>query len=229
MAANLGAHVGLFEEGGTTILIANVVVWLLLAIPVTGQGSFAETPVDQSAFATAAKAIAPIYAPAGFATWQTSGAIVTGFLAKEVVVSTMGQVYDADAEAGEAEAVEAVPTFLEDIQSTVVSFVNATWDSIRAIPGVLGINLLDEKAEEEPTALMTAVHDGFDASSGGLGALAALSFMVFVLLYSPCVAAIGAERQEIGAKWTAFSVVGQFALAWVAATLIFQVGRLFVH
>ncbi len=220
---------GFLKKAGTTILIANVVVWLLLAIPVTGQGSFAETPMDQSAFAAAAKTIAPIYAPAGFATWQTSGAIVTGFLAKEVVVSTMGQIYGANAEAGEAEEVEAVPTFLEDIQSTVVSFVNATWDSIRSIPGVLGINLLGEQAEEEPTALMTGVHDGFNASSGGLGALAGLGFMVFVLLYTPCVAAIGTERQEIGSKWTAFSVVGQFALAWVAATLIFQIGRLFVH
>jgi ferrous iron transport protein B len=220
---------GFLKKAGTTILIANVVVWLLLAIPVTGQGSFAETPMDQSAFAAAAKTIAPIYAPAGFATWQTSGAIVTGFLAKEVVVSTMGQIYGANAGAGEAEEVEAVPTFLEDIQSTVVSFVNATWDSIRSIPGVLGINLLGAEAEEEPTALMTGVHDGFNASSGGLGALAGLGFMVFVLLYTPCVAAIGTERQEIGSKWTAFSVVGQFALAWVAATLIFQIGRLFVH
>ncbi len=220
---------GFLKKAGTTILIANVVVWLLLAIPVTGQVSFAETPMDQSAFAAAAKTIAPIYAPAGFATWQTSGAIVTGFLAKEVVVSTMGQIYGASAGAGEAEEVEAVPTFLEDIQSTVVSFVNATWDSIRSIPGVLGINLLGEQAEEEPTALMTGVHDGFNASSGGLGALAGLGFMVFVLLYTPCVAAIGTERQEIGANWTAFSVVGQFALAWVAATLIFQIGRLFVH
>lgn len=220
---------GFLKKASTTILVANVVVWLLLAIPVTGQGNFAETPVDQSAFASAAKVIAPIYAPAGFATWQTSGAVVTGFLAKEVVVSTMGQVYGADAKAGAAEEAVAVPTFLEDIQSTVVSFVNATWDSIRAIPGVIGINLLGEAAQEEPTALMTSVHGGFDASSGGLGALAALGFMVFVLLYTPCVAAIGAERQEIGAKWTAFSVVGQFALAWVAATLIFQIGRLFVH
>jgi ferrous iron transport protein B len=128
-----------------------------------------------------------------------------------------------------AQAAEAVPTFLEDIQTTVVSFVSATWNSIRAIPGVIGVNLLGGEAAEEPTALMSAVQSGFDASSTGLGALAALAFMTFVLLYTPCVAAIATERQEIGSKWTTFSVVGQFGLAWVAATLIFQIGRLFVH
>ena len=222
---------GFLRKAGTTILAANVVVWLLLAIPVTGQGSFAQTPVDQSAFAAAARVIAPIYAPAGFSSWQTSGALMTGFLAKEVVVSTMGQVYGTEAvsEATGAQAAEVVPTFLEDIQTTVMSFVSATWNSIRAIPGVIGVNLLGGEAAEEPTALMNAVQSGFDASSTGLGALAALAFMTFVLLYTPCVAAIATERQEIGSKWTTFSVVGQFGLAWVAATLIFQVGRLFVH
>ena len=222
---------GFLHKAGTTILAANVVVWLLLAIPVTGQGSFAQTPVDQSAFAAAARVIAPIYAPAGFSSWQTSGALMTGFLAKEVVVSTMGQVYGTEAvsQAAGAPAAEAVPTFLEDIQTTVVSFVSATWNSIRAIPGVIGVNLLGGEAAEEPTALMSAVQSGFNASSTGLGALAALAFMTFVLLYTPCIAAIATERQEIGSKWTAFSVVGQFGLAWVAATLIFQVGRLFVH
>ena len=225
---------GFLHKAGTTILAANVVVWLLLAIPVTGQGSFAQASVDQSAFAAAARIIAPIYAPAGFATWQTSGALMTGFLAKEVVVSTMGQVYgteaqSAGAEAGAEAAGEPVPSFLEDIQTTLVSFVTATWDSIRSIPRVVGINLLGEQAEAEPTALMTAVRTGFDSSSVGYGALAALAFMAFVLLYTPCIAAIATERHEIGLKWTAFSVVGQFALAWAAATLIFQVGRLFVH
>ena len=222
---------GFLHKAGTTILAANVVVWLLLAIPVTGQGSFAQTPVDQSAFAAAARVIAPIYAPAGFSSWQTSGALMTGFLAKEVVVSTMGQVYGAEgvSQAAGAQAAKAVPTFLEDIQTTVVSFVSATWNSIRAIPGVIGVNLLGGEAAEEPTALMSAVQSGFDASSTGLGALAALAFMTFVLLYTPCIAAIATERQEIGSKWTTFSVVGQFGLAWVAATLIFQVGRLFVH
>ena len=50
--------------------------------------------------------------------------------------------------------------------------------------------------------------------------------MVFTLLYTPCVVAVAAMRQELGAKWAWFSVIGQFVLAWVVALLIFQGGIL---
>ena len=58
------------------------------------------------------------------------------------------------------------------------------------------------------------------------GALAALSFMVFVLIYTPCMVALSAERHELGAKWMWISVLGQLLLAWVLAFLIFQGGIL---
>jgi ferrous iron transport protein B len=73
---------------------------------------------------------------------------------------------------------------------------------------------------------MTAIQSSFEESSGGYGALAAFAFMVFVLLYTPCVVAVAAERQELGTKWMWVSIIGQFALAWLAAFIIFQGGKL---
>jgi ferrous iron transport protein B len=58
--------------------------------------------------------------------------------------------------------------------------------------------------------------------------LAAVAFMVFVLLYTPCMVAVAAMRQELGTKWMWFSIVGQFVIAWIAAFTVFQVGLLLV-
>ena len=55
----------------------------------------------------------------------------------------------------------------------------------------------------------------------------ALSFMVFVLLYFPCVATIGTLKRETNGKWAAFTVVHSLVLAWVAAFLVFRIVSLF--
>ena len=65
----------------------------------------------------------------------------------------------------------------------------------------------------------------FVATSGGYGALAGLAFMVFVLLYTPCMAAVAAAKHELGTKWMWVSVLGQFAIAWLVALLVFQGGK----
>jgi len=211
------------KKAWTIIMATSIILWFLMAIPVRGEGSFAETDVDHSAFATVNQVIAPVFQPLGFGNWEASSALLTGFVAKEVVVSTMSQVYAV--EEGE-ESAEAVPTFFEDVGEILTSFVGATVDTVKSLPLIVGINLFEEEAEDEPTALMGAIQDGFDASSGGHGALAALAFMVFVLIYTPCMVAVAAERQELGMNWTWLSVLGQLALAWLMALIVFQGGKL---
>ncbi len=208
----------------TTIMAVSVILWLLMAIPAKGEGSFAETDVDKSAFATASQVIAPAFQPLGFGSWEASSALVTGFVAKEVVVSTMSQVYAV--EEGEAEEEGATPTFFEDIGEIVTSFIGATVDTVKSLPLIVGVNLFEEEEEEELTALMAAVQDNFNETSNGHGMLAALAFMVFVLIYTPCMVAVAAEAQELGIKWTLVSVFGQLALAWLMAFLVFQGGQL---
>jgi ferrous iron transport protein B len=99
-------------------------------------------------------------------------------------------------------------------------------DTLKAIPLIVGINLFEGEEEQAADGLALAIDKSFDASSGGHGGLAAQAFMVFVLLYTPCVAAVSAMRQEFGNRWMWFSVVGQFVVAWLAAMLVFQGGLL---
>lgn len=209
------------KKAWTVIMATSIVIWLLIAIPVGG-GSFADTDLDQSGFASLSKVAAPAFAPLGFGSWEASGALVTGFVAKEVVVSTMAQIYHVEEVEEEAEPT----TFVDDVTGIFTSFGIATIDALKAIPGIVGIDLAGGEAEEEPSDLMAAVRSSFEQSSGGHGALAALAFMVFVLLYTPCMVAVAAEWQELGAKWTWFSIIGQLALAWVVAFAIFQGGLL---
>jgi ferrous iron transport protein B len=213
------------KKAWTIILATSVVIWLLLAIPVKPGAEFAQADVADSAFAAVSGAIAPAFQPLGFGSWQASGAIVTGFLAKEVVVSTLSQTYGVqEAEPGE-EAAEP-STFFEDIGGILTGFVSAAVDTLKSVPLIVGINLFEAEDEPEPTALMNSVRASFAASSGGSAALAALAFLVFVLIYTPCVTAAAALRHELGTKWTLFSVLGQLALAWLMALVVFQGGRL---
>ncbi len=64
------------------------------------------------------------------------------------------------------------------------------------------------------------------ALQGHFTSLSALAFLVFVLLYIPCIATMGAIKQEFGARWATSAAVYQTLFAWLAAVLVFQVGRL---
>jgi ferrous iron transport protein B len=210
------------KKAASIILITSVVIWLLLSIPVGG-GVFAETPVGDSAFAVVSEGVATIFKPLGFGEWQMSGPLLTGFVAKEVVVSTMSQVFDV----ADFEDVAEKSTFFEGVGEILVSFINAVWDTIKSIPLIIGIDLFEEDEEIEPTGLMAAIQESFDRSSNGHGALASVAYMAFVLLYTPCMVAVAAAKKELGTKWMWFSVVGQLVIAWVAAFIIFQGGILF--
>ncbi|MDR9449637.1 MAG: ferrous iron transport protein B [Acidimicrobiia bacterium] len=208
------------RDAGTIILGTSLVVWLLMAIPVAG-GAFSEVEVDESAFGAVSSAIAPVLSPAGFGSWEATGALITGFVAKEVVISSMSQVYGLETDIG----VETVP-ISEDLREVGSSFLRAAADTLRAVPSIVGIDLLGEAADPQPGGLLVAVREGFEESSDGHGPLAGLAFMVFVLLYTPCMAAVAAERHELGAKWMWTSIIGQTALAWGVAVLVFQAGKL---
>ena len=120
------------------ILGISILIWLLMAIPVGGGGDFADTEVDESLYATLAGTIAPALEPLGFGNWESSGALLSGFVAKEVVVSTLAQVY------GVTEVDEAAPstTFLEDVGEIVLGFIQATIDTIKSIPLIVALTSL---------------------------------------------------------------------------------------
>jgi len=207
----------------TVVMLASIVIWLLTAIPLRGEGEFGATALPDSALAVLAERIAPALVPLGFGSWENSSALITGLVAKEVIISTLSQVHRVDEgpDTGDSER-----TFFQDVGLVVTGFVQATIDTVRSVPLIVGINLFEAEDQPPPTALAVRLQVSLDRTSGGHARLAAVAFMVFVLLYTPCVVATWTGRHELGLRWLAFSIVGQISLAWLAAFVVFQGGRL---
>ena len=231
---------GFLIKAGTVILAASIVLWLLMALPGRANaGSFNNVAPEDSLFGMASGAIAPALAPAGFGNWQATGSLITGFVAKEVIVGTMSQIYVGEDKLEAVEPVsfaeelgESILGFGEAILLTVQEVLNIAPRTINLIPGLdIGeFSFLGEEAEESTTRLQASLINAFTQSAGSdaLGRLAAVGFNVFVLLYVPCMAAVAAMRQEFGSRWMWAQIGYTLALAWLAAVMVFQIGRLFV-
>jgi len=152
------------QRAFTLIFLATVIIWFLQSFDmrlnyVSGGAN--------SLLAMIGRLISGIFVPLGFSDWRVSTALITGFTAKEAVISTLAVLTGA----GIAE--------LEHILHTLFS------------------------------------------------PLSAVSFLVFTLLYTPCVAAISTVRRELGSiKGTVFVIVYQTGLAWVAAFCVYKIGAL---
>lgn len=87
---------GFLREVSGIVVITVIVIWALMAIPVSANQQGANSRVENSAYGALAKGIVPIFGPAGFGDWHTAGALITGFVAKEVVISSWAQNYAVD-------------------------------------------------------------------------------------------------------------------------------------
>jgi len=198
------------RKAGTTILSASIIMWILLNLP------WGVVNQRDSYFGRFSNAISPVFIPLGFGNWETGGALVSGFMAKEIVVSTMSQIYLGDAEATTVEPT----TFAEDITFIGKGFVDAGISSGKILLSILpGVDFVDEGTQSEDTALSLALRDNFSM-------LGALSLLVFVLLYVPCVATLGAIKHEFGTSWAITSAIYQTVVAWIFAFLVYQGGLL---
>ena len=198
------------RKAGTVIFAASVIMWLLLNLP------WGVTNQRDSYFGKVSGAIAPVFAPLGFGSWETGGALVTGFIAKEIVVSAMSQIY-----LGGEESQPVEPTTLsEDLIGIGQGFAEAAVRSGRILLNIIpGVHLVDEEEEAENTALSNALREHFTP-------LSAVAMLVFVLLYVPCVATLSAIKHEFGTSWAVTSAVYQTAVAWVIAFIVYQGGKL---
>lgn len=198
------------RKAGTTILTVSIVMWLLLNFP------WGVTHQRDSYFGRFSSAIAPVFAPLGFGNWETGGALVSGFMAKEIVVSTMSQIYLGDTSTQPVEQT----TLLEDFVFIGQGFVQAGVNSGKILVSILpGVDLVHNGAQTEDTALSLALRENFNG-------LSAVSLLVFVLLYVPCVATLGAIKHEFGSSWAVTSAVYQTVVAWIFAFLVYQGGLL---
>lgn len=152
---------GFIEKAFTIIFVASIIIWFLQTFD--ARFNVAESP-EQSLLAMIGSLVAPIFAPLGFGDWRVSTALITGFTAKESVVTTLTVLMGGDAE------------------------------------------------------LVSTLFTPFTAAV----------FLVFTLLYTPCVAAIATVKREMGGtKAAVATVIIQCAIAWCVAFLIHAVGLAF--
>lgn len=159
--------------------------------------------------------MAPVLKPIGLGNWEAASALITGVIAKEIVVGTMGIIYAAEVE---EEAEEGQPTFTEDLKGVGTSFVSAVGEAFGNVFSTFGIASL--QAEEEQEGLRAVIQSSFSP-------LTAYAFMAFVLLYMPCVVVLIAMRHEFMTwKWSGIAFAYQMVLAWIVAFVIYQGGKL---
>ena len=203
------------RKAGTVILGIAVLLWFLLNLPWGVQNP------RESYFGQISATIAPVFTPAGFGTWQAAGSLISGFVAKEVVISTMSQIYIGEEEAAAPPPLELHP--LDDLKNTAVDFGAATLDAGKSFLEALtpGVRLFS--AEEDDASNQTALSR---ALSQVFTPLSALAFLIYVLLYTPCMATVAAQAQEYRWRWAVFSVLLGLTTAWALAVAVFQIGRL---
>ena len=198
-------------KAGTYILAVSILVWFLLNLP-WGVESKKDSYLGQ-----VGQVAAPVLKPLGFGNWEAASSLMAGVIAKEIVVGTMGEIYVKKAEE-EQNAVK--PAFTDDILEIGTSFATALKNSAENVFSTFGISSLSAKEDEKRSGLKSVLRTTFTP-------LSAYAFIVFVLLYMPCVVVAIAMRQEFGTwKWFGISFAYQMALAWLMAFVIYQGGTL---
>lgn len=209
-----------------------IIVPMVLVINVLNavgtDGSFGNEDSDRSVLAEVGRSVAPAFAPLGLTeeNWPAAVGIFTGILAKEAVVGTLDAAYAALAEdAAAAGAAQEEAFRLGSALSAAVATIPANLgDALGAWADPLGLavgDLTDPAAVAEAQAVSTgtfgAMAERFDGTAG------AFAYLLFILLYTPCTAALAAVYQESGLRWMFFVAGWTFGLAYGVATLYYQV------
>jgi ferrous iron transport protein B len=213
---------GFVTGAGKTIVI--VVCLLNFLNSIGTDGSFGHQDSEKSILSQSAQVVMPILAPMGIKeeNWQAGVGIITGIFAKEVLVATFNSLYSPSNGDDDAQ-----PSIIASWQEATASIKENLLGIAPEDP--LGIDVgdlsdLEAVAEEQQVELTT--YQVMQAAF--VGQLGAFSYLLFILLYTPCVAAMGAIKNEVGTRWAGFAAIWSFLLAYLMATLCFQVGNFFV-
>ena len=214
-------------------IIVPMVLVLNFLSAIGTDGSFGNEKSDNSMLSQVGRTIAPVFSPMGLdeENWPATVGIFTGVLAKEAVVGTLDAMYTAlaDADAGDTTTAEAfslwaslsaafasVPTNLSDALGT--------WGDPLGL-GIGDVSNIDTAATEQAvaTGVFGAMAVRFDGVAG------AFAYLLFILLYFPCVAALAAIYRETTAGWTIFVATWTTGLAYMVSTLFYQIATFTRH
>ncbi|MBI5787546.1 MAG: ferrous iron transport protein B [Candidatus Schekmanbacteria bacterium] len=195
-------------KAGTYILAVSVLVWFLLNLP------WGVKNKRDSFLGQAGQVIAPVLAPLGFGTWEAASALITGVIAKEIIVGTMGEIYAVKIK----EEAGKIPALKEDLREIIVSFGSACQNAATNVFSTFGIASISAEEGEEQVSLRDVVQKAFTP-------LSAYAFMAFVLIYMPCMVVAVAMKHEFGTwKWWGVASAYGLILAWTVAFIIYQGG-----
>lgn len=217
------------REAGKVIVIMVVIIHMLNSIG--KDGSFGNEDTDQSILSVISQTVTPIFAPMGVAeeNWPATVGIFTGVLAKEVVVGALDSLYTALGSEGEVTedaefhlggallaAAATIPENLAQLSEVVLDPMGMDVGDISS----------KEAAAEElavGSSIFGAMHARFD------GPIGAFAYLLFILMYFPCVATMGAISRETGIAWAAFVATWTTGVAYTTATLFYQIATYSRH
>ncbi len=220
-----------FRAGKT---IVGVVVVLSMLNSIGTDGTFGNEGSKNSVLSVIGKSITPVFAPLGIKedNWPATVGLFTGMFAKEAIVGTLDALYaepvtstdengttDNPAPNLIASAVEALAT----IKTEFIGLADTFTDPLGISIGDVSDSAAVAKEQGVNTATLTNMASLFT------GAFAAFCYLVFVLLYAPCVAVLGAVNKESGWRWMLIVFSWSTGLAYYMATVIYQIGTFFQH
>jgi len=219
------------RDAGQVIVVMVLIINVLSAIGT--DGSIAHDNSDSSVLAVISKTATPIFAPMGIEedNWPAVLGIISGVLAKEVVVGTLDTLYSQLAKE-DADYIENEEPFnfweaISDAAATVP-------ENLAAVTDMFGDPLQMNVGDIESLEAAAAAQEVDDATFGAMikrfdGQVGAFAYLLFVLLYFPCVAVIGAIRREAGTPWAVFVAIWTTSIAYITATSFYQIGTFAQH
>jgi len=213
---------GFVTGAGKTIVI--VVCLLNFLNSIGTDGSFGHQDSENSILSQSAQVVMPLLVPMGIKeeNWQAGVGIITGIFAKEVLVATFNSLYSPSNSTADG-APSLTASWHDAMMSIKGNLLGISPDDPLGI-GVGDLSDLTQVAKDQEVALST--YQVMQAAFAGQ--LGAFSYLLFILLYTPCVAAMGAIKNEVGTRWAGFAAIWSFLLAYLMATLCFQIGSFFV-
>ena len=209
------------KRAGITITIIVTVLAFLNSIGT--DGSFGNEDQADSVLSGVGRAITPAFTPMGIEeeNWPATVGIFTGIFAKEVVVGTISSLYaQSEAEAGTAETADSF-NLLAGVGEAFASVPEAFGGAIEGLRDPLGTGLVRSDAEEigeevgAGPVVFRRMRENFNPAS-------AYAYLLFILLYIPCVAALAAAIREMGAGLGWLLALYTGIVAWSTATLFYQ-------
>ena len=215
-------------RAGKVIVLMVMVLSLLNSIGI--DGSFGNEDSDRSVLSSVSRTVTPVFSPLGLQqeNWPATVGIFTGVFAKEAVVGTLDSIYGALGE--EAGSADEPFNFWGNIGAAFASIPA----NLSEVPGMLldplGLSVGDVSAVEAAAAEQEVGVGTFGAMVARFdGKVGAFAYLLFVLLYFPCAAAMGAVYRETNWGWTTFIGCWTTGLAYATATLFYQLGTFAQH